>query len=77
MPLPRLIGLGTAAEDIESISGHSLRAGARQDVLALNVDQAVTREVHWKTVHMPMRYGEHVMAARGRMARAAPEQGRD
>ena len=45
MPLPRLIGLETAAEDIESVSGHSLRAGARQDLLALNVDLAsVTRE---------------------------------
>ena len=36
----------------------------------------VTREVRWKTVGMPMRYGEHVMAAQGGMARAAPEQGR-
>lgn len=44
MPLPRLIGLETAAEDIESISGNSLRAGPRQDLLALNVDLAsVTR----------------------------------
>jgi hypothetical protein len=78
MPLPRLIGFGTAAEDIESISGHSLRGGATQDLLALNVDLAsMTREGRWKTVRMPMRYGEHVMAARGGMARAASEQGRD
>ena len=34
------------------------------------------REGRWKTVRMPMRYGEHVMAAaRGGMARAAKEQG--
>jgi hypothetical protein len=58
--------------------GHSVRVGATQDLLALNVDLAsVMREGCWKTVRMPMRYGEHVMAARGGMARAAKEQGRD
>jgi integrase len=66
------------AEDIEGVSGHSVRVGATQDLLALNVDLAsVMREGRWKTVRMPMRYGEHVMAARGGMARAAQEQGRD
>ena len=65
-------------EDIESVSGHSVRVGATQDLLALNVDLAsVMREGRWKTVRMPMRYGEHVMAARGGMARAAKEQGRE
>jgi integrase len=54
------------AEDIEGISGHSVRVGATQDLLALNLDLAsVMREGRWKTVRMPMRYGEHVMAARG------------
>lgn len=66
------------AEDIEGISGHSVRVGATQDLLALNVDLAsVMREGRWKSVRMPMRYGEHVMAARGGMARAAEVQGRD
>jgi hypothetical protein len=56
----------------------AFRVGATQDLLALNVDLAsVMREGRWKTVRMPMRYGEHVMAARGGMARAAIEQGRD
>jgi integrase len=65
-------------EDIEGVSGHSVRVGATQDLLALNVDLAsVMREGRWSTVRMPMRYGEHVMAARGGMARAAKEQGRD
>jgi integrase len=64
------------AEDVEGVSGHSVRVGATQDLLALNVDLAsVMREGRWKTVRMP--YGEHVMAARGGMARAAKEQGRD
>jgi hypothetical protein len=65
-------------EDIQSVSGHSVRVGATQDLLALNVDLAsVMREGRWKTVRMPMRYGEHVMAARGGMARAAQAQGRE
>ncbi len=65
-------------EDIEGVSGHSVRVGATQDLLALNVDLAsVMREGRWKTVRMPMRYGEHVLAARGGMARAAEVQGRD
>ena len=66
------------AEDVVAVSGHSVRVGATQDLLALNVDLAsVMREGRWKSVRMPMRYGEHVMAARGGMARAAKEQGRD
>jgi integrase len=66
------------AEDIDGISGHSVRVGATQDLLALNVDLAsVMREGRWTTVRMPMRYGEHVMAARGGMARAAKDQGRE
>jgi site-specific recombinase XerD len=70
--------LNLPAEDIEGVSGHSVRVGATQDLLALNVDLAsVMREGRWKTVRMPMRYGEHVMAARGGMARAAREQGRE
>ena len=54
-----------------------MRVGATQDLLALNDLASVTREGRWKTVRMPMRYGEHVIAARGGMARAAKEQGRD
>lgn len=70
--------LNLPAEDIEGISGHSVRVGATQDLLALNVDLAsVMREGRWKSARMPMRYGEEVMAARGGMARAAEEQGRD
>lgn len=66
------------ADDIESVSGHSVRVGATQDLLALNVDLAsVMREGRWKTVRMPMRYGEHVMAAQGGMARAARQHGRE
>jgi hypothetical protein len=66
------------AEEVAQVSGHSIRVGATQDLLALNIDLAsVMQAGRWKTNRMPMRYGEHVLAARGGMARAAQEQGRD
>ena len=70
--------VGMAAEEVEAVSGHSIRVGATQDLLALNIDLAsVMQAGRWKTNRMPMRYGEHVLAARGGMARAAQVQGRD
>jgi hypothetical protein len=58
--------IGLAAEDISGVSGHSIRVGATQDLLALNIDLAsVMQAGRWKTTQMPMRYGEHVLAARG------------
>jgi integrase len=66
------------ADEVAEVSGHSIRVGATQDLLALNIDLAsVMQAGRWKTNRMPMRYGEHVLAARGGMARAAKEQGRD
>ena len=69
---------GLSGEEVAEISGHSIRVGATQDLLALNIDLAsVMQAGRWKTTAMPMRYGEHVLAARGGMARAAQAQGRD
>lgn len=66
------------AKDVEGISGHSIRVGATQDLLSLNIDLAsVMQAGRWKSNRMPMRYGENVMAARGGMARAASAQGRE
>jgi integrase len=66
------------ADEVAQVSGHSIRVGATQDLLALNIDLAsVMQAGRWKTNRMPMRYGEHVLAARGGMARAAEVQGRD
>jgi integrase len=66
------------AEEVAQLSGHSVRVGATQDLLVLNIDLAsVMQAGRWKTTHMPMRYGEHVLAARGGMARAAAAQERD
>jgi integrase len=65
-------------EEVAQVSGHSIRVGATQDLLALNIDLAsVMQAGRWKTNRMPMRYGEHVLAAKGGMARAAQAQGRD
>ncbi len=70
--------IGIKKEEVEQVSGHSIRVGATQDLLALNIDLAsVMQAGRWKTNRMPMRYGEHVLAARGGMARAAGKQGRD
>ena len=70
--------IGMPDEHVAGVSGHSIRVGATQDLLALNIDLAsVMQAGRWKTNRMPMRYGEHVLAARGGMARAAGAQGRD
>lgn len=65
-------------KDVAQVSGHSVRVGATQDLLALNIDLAsVMQAGRWKSNRMPMRYWENVIAARGGMARAAEVQGRD
>jgi integrase len=70
--------IGMPTEEVANVSGHSIRVGATQDLLALNIDLAsVMQAGRWKTNRMPMRYGENVLAARGGMARAATEQGRN
>jgi hypothetical protein len=64
-------------EEMRQVSGHSIRVGATQDMLALNIDLAsVMQAGRWKTTVMPMRYGQEVQAGRGGMARAAKAQGR-
>lgn len=69
--------IGLERSQWERISGHSVRVGAAQDLLALNMDlPSVMQAGRWKDTRMPMRYGEKVLAARGAMARAAKQQGR-
>ncbi len=70
--------IGMPTDQVEAVSGHSIRVGAAQDLLSLNIDLAsVMQAGRWKSARMPMRYGEHVLAARVSMARAASAQGRD
>jgi len=69
--------VGMTEEEMRQVSGHSIRVGATQDMLALNIDLAsVMQTGRWKTTVMPMRYGEKVQAGKGGMARAAKAQGR-
>jgi integrase len=69
--------VGMTTDEAKDVSGHSIRVGATQDMLALNIDLAsVMQAGRWKTTAMPMRYGEEVQAGRGGMARTAKAQGR-
>jgi hypothetical protein len=79
MTILRKVGqwIGLDKEEWEKVSGHSARAGAAQDLFALNIDVAsVMQAGRWKDTRMPIRYGEKVLASRGGMARAAKQQGR-
>ena len=59
-------------ELVAGVSGHSVRVGATQDLLSFNMDlPSVIQAGRWKSNRMPMRYGEHLLAARGAMARVA------
>jgi integrase len=70
--------IGMSAKQVSQVSGHSVRVGATQDLLALNIDLAsVMQAGRWKSTRMPMRYGEMVLASRSAMAKAAQDQGRD
>jgi integrase len=70
--------IGMPAKQVNQVSGHSVRVGATQDLLSLNIDLAsIMQSGRWKSSRMPMRYAEEILAARGGMARAAQEQGRD
>jgi integrase len=61
----------------QRISGHSVRVGAAQDLMGLNLElPAIMQAGRWKDTRMPMRYGEKILAGRGAMARAAKAQGR-
>ncbi len=70
--------IGMPTKQVTQVSGHSIRVGAAQDLMALNIDLgSVMQAGRWKSTRMPMRYGEGVFAGRGGMARAAKAQGRD
>lgn len=63
--------------DIATISGHSCRVGAAQDMVGANIDLAAIMQAGgWKTPAMPARYSERVAARRSGMAKLAAIQGR-
>jgi site-specific recombinase XerD len=48
--------IGMRPKEVDQICGHSIRVGATQDLLALNIDLAsVMQAGRWKTNRMPMR----------------------
>ena len=51
--------VGMEPKDVAQVSGHSVRVGATQDLLALNIDLAsVMQAGRWKSNRMPMKNGE-------------------
>lgn len=70
--------IGLPERVIKTISGHSTRVGATQDLAELDIDlAAITQAGGWKSTRMPLQYAEKINAARSGMARAAKESGRD
>jgi len=68
--------IGMPARYVASVSGHSTRVGATQDLAALDIDlAAITQAGGWKSPRMPLRYAEKINAARSGMARAAEKAG--
>lgn len=56
-------------DDVERISGHSLRVGMAQDLVAAGADLAgVMNAGRWATPAMPARYAEHLLADRSAVA---------
>jgi integrase len=70
--------IGLPERVIKTISGHSTRVGATQDLAELDIDlAAITQAGGWKSTRMPLQYAEKIKATRSGMARAAKESGRD
>ena len=56
---------GLAEQVVETISGHSTRVGAAQDMVASGIGIAAIRQAgRWKTPSMVHRYGERLLARR-------------
>lgn len=74
--LKRLAALGGL--DIKNVvSGHSLRVGKTQDMVAANYSMAeIMQAGRWKSARMPARYTEMLDAGRGAASGLAKKQGR-
>src|SRR5271168_2870732 len=70
--------IGMPARYVASVSGHSKRVGAAQDLAALDIDlAAITQAGGWRSPRMPLQYAEKINVGRSGMARAAEKTGRD
>ena len=69
---------GLPAALVESLSGHSARVGAAQDMIAAGIElPAILQAGRWKTTAMVNRYGERLLARRSGTAQLARLQRRD
>ena len=63
------LAVNAGIEDADRISGHSLRVGMAQDLVAAGADlSGVMQAGRWKTPAMPARYAEHLLADRSAVA---------
>lgn len=68
---------GVSADVVASLSGHSARVGAAQDMIASGIElPAILQSGRWKSVAMVNRYGEGLLARRSGAAQLARLQGR-
>lgn len=68
---------GVASDLVKSISGHSTRVGACQDMSAAGLELGlIMQSGRWKSAEMVSRYTEHLAVRRGGSARLAAIQGR-
>lgn len=74
----RAVGLeGSGVPGEGAVSGHSLRVGASQDLLAAGFGlPAIQQAGDWASPAMPARYGARIAAGDGAMAQLAARQGR-
>ena len=69
---------GLPDEVAESLSGHSARVGAAQDMVAAGIEMpAILQAGRWKSPAMVNRYGERLLAKRSGAAQLARLQDRD
>jgi hypothetical protein len=60
---------------LERVSGHSLRVGMAQDLIASGADlPGVMQAGRWRTAAMPALYGRKLLAGRGAVARYHAER---
>ena len=72
------LAAGQPPEVAASLSGHSARIGAAQDMIAAGIDiAAILHAGRWKSPAMVNRYGERLLARRSGAALLARIQGRD
>ena len=68
---------GVPDEIARTLSGHSPRIGAAQDMIAAGIElPAILQAGRWKSTAMVNRYGEHLLAGQGGAARLARLQHR-